>query len=237
MNLHHITYERKGVEREEDLCWLCRTHHESVHRLVEEGIPLSTAHLVYFEMYKSRMNKTAEQKECEAKEFDGTLEQIGRETTKPNKPSKPKPQLPSRRSLKQSKRKKALLSRKQSANICIRGWTKVDDPLAGTKTSQKKKEPIKKSTTQKWYREYLKSKEWKLRKKAYAKKNPQKCFVCGVEADIALHHISYANIGAERDCDLCWCCGLHHAEVHRMISAGIDNPQVLLKKRHEVGKR
>jgi hypothetical protein len=44
IQLHHITYERLGLERLEDLVPLCHVCHQAVHRLVASGTPLVSAH-------------------------------------------------------------------------------------------------------------------------------------------------------------------------------------------------
>ncbi|MGO1258486.1 MAG: hypothetical protein ACTMII_06020 [Brachybacterium sp.] len=36
-DLHHLTYDRMGEERHEDLVALCRPHHEGMHRAYDAG--------------------------------------------------------------------------------------------------------------------------------------------------------------------------------------------------------
>lgn len=43
-DLHHITYDRVGCERVEDVTPLCRAHHREVHDAVKGGVPLGAAH-------------------------------------------------------------------------------------------------------------------------------------------------------------------------------------------------
>lgn len=30
--LHHVSYDHLGAEKDEDLCWLCREHHDEIHQ-------------------------------------------------------------------------------------------------------------------------------------------------------------------------------------------------------------
>lgn len=36
-DLHHLTYDRLGGERHEDMVALCRVHHDQVHRAYDQG--------------------------------------------------------------------------------------------------------------------------------------------------------------------------------------------------------
>lgn len=43
--LHHMTYERLGKEKLEDIVPLCKTHHRATHAIEKAGHPLRKAHL------------------------------------------------------------------------------------------------------------------------------------------------------------------------------------------------
>src|SRR3954469_12710579 len=43
---------------------------------------------------------------------------------------------------------------------------------------------------------------WQQRKRAFYKKHPKKCKICGSRIQIELHHIRYQKHGAEKDGDL-----------------------------------
>lgn len=64
------------------------------------------------------------------------------------------------------------------------------------------------------YSKYLDSKEWLKRKKDYYSKHPKECAICRTKQDIDLHHMSYRNLGNERDSDLVPLCHPHHEEYH-----------------------
>ena len=44
--VHHITYERLGVEADADLVTLCKPCHEIVHAIEDSGTPLNQCHVV-----------------------------------------------------------------------------------------------------------------------------------------------------------------------------------------------
>lgn len=50
--LHHITYERIGKERMDDVVPLCKTHHRATHAIEKAGHPLRKAHLQVKRQYK-----------------------------------------------------------------------------------------------------------------------------------------------------------------------------------------
>lgn len=65
------------------------------------------------------------------------------------------------------------------------------------------------------YKNYLKSKHWKNKKKeSYASKN-YKCFFCPKRNNLQLHHITYENLGKELTEDLIYLCREHHTYVHK----------------------
>jgi len=67
------------------------------------------------------------------------------------------------------------------------------------------------------YKNYIKSKWWNERKRLYYEKYKQKCAACGSRRNIGLHHISYKNLGYERDEDLvalCWRCHGSYHDIH-----------------------
>ncbi len=54
LNLHHINYTNLGREKDEDLCWLCKTHHTYTHRMCKlHDVPLRRAHLILLRWYNS----------------------------------------------------------------------------------------------------------------------------------------------------------------------------------------
>lgn len=64
------------------------------------------------------------------------------------------------------------------------------------------------------YREYIKSEEWKKLKHGYFKRHLKRCAACRGDHRVGLHHITYKNLGNERDEDLvplCWDC---HTDYH-----------------------
>lgn len=64
------------------------------------------------------------------------------------------------------------------------------------------------------YNEYIHSKEWRDRRKAYYKKHKKECASCFSTYHIGLHHVRYDHLGREWDEDLvalCWNC---HEQLH-----------------------
>jgi hypothetical protein len=66
------------------------------------------------------------------------------------------------------------------------------------------------------YTDYLKTEHWDKKKKQHYKKARQrrKCFVCGSEDNLHVHHNTYENLNKEKLQDLVTLCKDHHFEVH-----------------------
>jgi hypothetical protein len=59
------------------------------------------------------------------------------------------------------------------------------------------------------YSEYIKSKAWRNRRNNYYKVHKKACVICKMKGGVGLHHLTYKNLGRERDEDLvalCWVC-------------------------------
>ena len=69
------------------------------------------------------------------------------------------------------------------------------------------------------YKEYINSPKWDEVKRCYYRTHPKKCFICGTENNIDLHHKTYTNLGHEREKDLIPLCREHHKMIH-------DDPKV-----------
>jgi len=81
------------------------------------------------------------------------------------------------------------------------------------------------------YAEYLKSKEWKIKKHKFinSKRFNDRCFICGErQKHFHIHHKTYKNLGKEKLwnlivlCDICHYC-VHHENGKRLPLT----PQVL----------
>lgn len=59
LHLHHITYNRLGRERKEDLVTLCQDCHRKVHKMIADGETLSRAHR-NLEKHTSKVHAAAE---------------------------------------------------------------------------------------------------------------------------------------------------------------------------------
>ena len=70
------------------------------------------------------------------------------------------------------------------------------------------------------YAKYLLSEKWQVRKSKYYESHSRKCFVCGTEFGIELHHCIYKRVGREKDCDLIPLCRVHHRKVHDYARQG-----------------
>lgn len=66
------------------------------------------------------------------------------------------------------------------------------------------------------YRAYCLSAHWQARKALYFEANPKVCAIpdCRKRKGLHLHHVSYANLLAERDEDLIPLCAAHHRGLH-----------------------
>ncbi|HEY4526697.1 MAG TPA: hypothetical protein VJK53_02515 [Candidatus Paceibacterota bacterium] len=73
-----------------------------------------------------------------------------------------------------------------------------------------------------FYRDYIQSGAWELRKKQYYAKYAKACKICGDTAGVELNHIKYGNYGHERDRDLVPLCGDHHEQLHARIGVRGD---------------
>ena len=70
------------------------------------------------------------------------------------------------------------------------------------------------------YAEYLKSADWKAKKKRkYAKCN-HRCAVCGATERLDVHHMNYRQIYDVKNTDLRILCRECHSAIHRVIKSG-----------------
>lgn len=66
------------------------------------------------------------------------------------------------------------------------------------------------------YTEYLRTRHWRLVKARYKLGHRYRCVECGSrEKGLHLHHLTYANIGKEKDADLIYLCGECHVLEHK----------------------
>ncbi len=102
----------------------------------------------------------------------------------------------------------------------------VADRRIGEDSPAKRKKKRKRSTKKLWpctisgttfssYKAYLKSSLWANRRAIFADNYEKRCGYCeNTCIKPNLHHLSYANIGHERDTDLVWLCRTCHDSVH-----------------------
>ena len=76
------------------------------------------------------------------------------------------------------------------------------------KRRKKLRKPLK-------YKKYIKSALWRKIRKSYFSRVNNECVVCGSKRTVSLHHLSYANLGKEKDSDLVALCWGHHEEYHQ----------------------
>lgn len=86
---------------------------------------------------------------------------------------------------------------------------------------------------------YMLSDKWNKKRLEQIKKYP-KCFCCGKNKRLTVHHKTYINFGHERMKDLvtlCWHC---HKKVHNLIKtnnkATLNNAHKIYKKLKNLGK-
>lgn len=70
-----------------------------------------------------------------------------------------------------------------------------------------------------FYRDYVKSTFWQLRKRRYFSRYGCKCTICGNTDRVELDHLMHGDYGHERDNDLVALCREHHLKLHSMIDA------------------
>lgn len=64
-----------------------------------------------------------------------------------------------------------------------------------------------------YYLDYMRSALWRTRRKRALERAGYRCQVCGATRRLEVHHVTYANLGRERDADLtvlCWWCHRWH---------------------------
>ena len=81
------------------------------------------------------------------------------------------------------------------------------------------------------YQEYIKSKLWIATRERILKRDHYNCVLCGASTNLRVHHITYENLGAEKDEDLVTLCNSCHGLVH---ANELSNPFFLLKKAYEI---
>ena len=69
------------------------------------------------------------------------------------------------------------------------------------------------------YIEYLKSEEWREKRKAFMEDRGNECEECG-EKGTQVHHLSYENVGDEDDDDVMVLCNQCHKEIHNKDDDG-----------------
>lgn len=78
------------------------------------------------------------------------------------------------------------------------------------------------------YKDYLKSKHWKNKKKEYYDNYERKCNHCGSKNILHLHHKTYERVGYELLTDLVCLCSDCHAKEHRRLK---NNPKKIKQKK------
>lgn len=72
------------------------------------------------------------------------------------------------------------------------------------------------------YVDYIVGKEWREKKIKFFNKYGKKCFACNSFKNINVHHLTYRNIGKEKDEDLVVLCRCCHEEYHDMYGVSND---------------
>lgn len=85
------------------------------------------------------------------------------------------------------------------------------------------------------YQEYLQSRHWKNFKYNYKQTHKNECIFCLSKTDkLDLHHLSYENLGREKEENVCFLC--YHC--HRILHKTLDNKEMnrglkILKKYYD----
>lgn len=75
---------------------------------------------------------------------------------------------------------------------------------------------IKSKISEIGYKNYLLTPLWKYNRKKFIENREQKCEICKGNQKLEVHHLSYKNIGSEKNEDLCLLCNNCHTEVHKI---------------------
>lgn len=81
--------------------------------------------------------------------------------------------------------------------------------------------------------EYYESDHWKVFKKAYYSQHPKRCWATGRTDNIDLHHITYENLGNEKDEDVIPLCREMHEKLHKFVKeykVPLDKAHLVLKE-------
>lgn len=70
-----------------------------------------------------------------------------------------------------------------------------------------------------YYNIYLKSEHWKQRRLKALKQANYTCSCCGVNNNLQVHHLTYANVWNEQDEDLLVVCRSCHKRIHKKGAA------------------
>jgi len=60
------------------------------------------------------------------------------------------------------------------------------------------------------YLSYIASPAWRERRRRALERADYRCQLCGERRSLQVHHVTYANLGSERDADLTVLCALCH---------------------------
>lgn len=74
---------------------------------------------------------------------------------------------------------------------------------------------VKKYISKIGYNQYLKTPLWKYNRKKAEKVKNNRCVICKKRSNLHTHHLTYENVGFEKEEDLCYLCELCHYEVHK----------------------
>lgn len=90
---------------------------------------------------------------------------------------------------------------------------------------QKKKQKMNTSTvsfkrTKAKYREYLKSQDWKFKRKKKLSKSKKRCAICGWNEMLDVHHVAYKNWYDVTTGDLRIMCRVCHDLIHKLENEG-----------------
>ena len=66
------------------------------------------------------------------------------------------------------------------------------------------------------YPAYLKTEHWNKVREAALERADYRCQLCNSNQSVQVHHRTYENIGAERDCDLFVLCDECHEDFHKI---------------------
>lgn len=84
------------------------------------------------------------------------------------------------------------------------------------------------------YKDYLKTNHWKKKKQSFLATVKRQCMECGSKSNLHVHHLTYKNVGNERNSQLCLLCKDCHFAAHKKGKEKLDEIKSLRKIQRKI---